>query len=134
MLHPRIGCDFAHGSSRAPSPPNISISSEATLSLDNQSMKTLLSKPFRNYLRLSFLCLLALSGGAPTARAGLTMDLYLYHQTDGYYFYPWFNVNSTPPDYPLGGYVVTSPANPIAATTSVFLADTNGLNWIAGGS
>ncbi|HEY3931940.1 MAG TPA: LamG domain-containing protein [Verrucomicrobiae bacterium] len=48
----------------------------------------------------------------PTARAGLTVDIHLYHDTFGYYFYPYLSANTNTPNFPNGYYEITSPQYP----------------------
>lgn len=62
--------------------------------------------------------------GSP-ARAGLTVDIHLYHDTYGYYFYPYLSANTSLPDFPDGIYEVASPQIPTNGSQVVFFA-TNG--------
>ena len=70
---------------------------------------------------------------APSARAGLTVDIHLYHDTYGYYFYPWLNANASPPDFPNGYYMIASPQIPSGGSQLQYLATNNTLNFITGG-
>ncbi|HTY87877.1 MAG TPA: LamG domain-containing protein [Candidatus Acidoferrum sp.] len=61
--------------------------------------------------RSSLLCFLTAAAHlwfAPAAQAGLTVDVHLYHDQYGYYFYPWLNTNTTPPAFPVGDYEIAS--------------------------
>ncbi len=64
---------------------------------------------------------------APAARAGLAVDVHLYHDNFGYYFYPYLSTNTTPPDYPLGDYVIASPQIPTNGSQLFYQATTNGI-------
>jgi len=46
------------------------------------------------------------------ARAGLTVDIHLYHDSYGYYFYPWLSANAVAPNFPIGIYQIASPQIP----------------------
>ena len=87
----------------------------------------------RQYLRLGLLCLLALSFGSPAARAGLTVEIHLYHDTYGYYFYPWLNANTNTPDFPTGNYMIASPQIPTNGSQLQYQATNNTLNFTGGG-
>jgi concanavalin A-like lectin/glucanase superfamily protein len=70
---------------------------------------------------------------APPARAGLTVDIHLYHDTYGYYFYPWLNANTNLPDFPTGYYMIASPQIPANGSQLQYQATNNTLNFITGG-
>jgi hypothetical protein len=70
---------------------------------------------------------------APSARAGLTVDIHLYHDTYGYYFYPWLNANTTPPDFPTGNYMIASPQIPSGGSQLQYQATNNILTFTGGG-
>ena len=97
-------------------------------------MKPIVQFLFHRLVKLHFLvagifCLLS-----PMARAGLTVDIHLYHTAYGYYFYPWLNANATPPDFPLGDYYVASPQIPTNGATMFYQATTNGIGLVTGGA
>jgi hypothetical protein len=71
--------------------------------------------------------------GVPTARAGLTVDIHLYHDTYGYYFYPWLNANTNLPDFPTGNYEIASPQIPTGGSQLQYQATNNMLNYTGGG-
>jgi hypothetical protein len=96
-------------------------------------MNHMLNQSVRQYLRLGLLCLIALSFGSPAARAGLTVDIHLYHDTYGYYFYPWLNVNTNTPNFPTGNYMIASPQIPTNGSQLQYQATNNTLNYITGG-
>src|SRR5208282_509636 len=62
---------------------------------------------------------------APPARAGLTVDVHLYHDTYGYYFYPFLSANATLPNFPTGIYQIASPQLPANGSRLIYQA-TNG--------
>jgi hypothetical protein len=72
--------------------------------------------------------------GVSGARAGLTVDIHLYHDTIGYYTYPYLSTNGTTPDYPVGLYHIVTPDYPsggsqlffTATPTNFIFGDTNG--------
>ena len=96
-------------------------------------MNNLLNKSVRHCLRFGLLCLLALSFGPPSAHAGLTVDIHLYHDNYGYYFYPWLNTNTNTPDFPTGNYMIASPQIPTNGSQLQYQATNNTLNYITGG-
>jgi len=59
--------------------------------------------------RLCFpvIAILSLLSAGP-ARAGLTVDMHLYHDTYGYYFYPFLSTNTTAPAIPSGVFRIAS--------------------------
>ena len=69
----------------------------------------------------------------PCARAGLTIDVHLYHDNIGYYFYPWLNTNAAPPAYPAGNYLVASPGVPASGSTMQYVATSSNLTFVTGG-
>jgi hypothetical protein len=62
---------------------------------------------------------------AGSVRAGLTVDVHLYHDDFGYYFYPWLSANATLPNFPNGVYQIASPQIPANGSRLVYYA-TNG--------
>jgi hypothetical protein len=70
---------------------------------------------------------------APPARAGLTVDIHLYHDTYGYYFYPWLNANTNTPDFPTGNYMIASPQIPSNGSQLQYQATNNTLTFTGGG-
>lgn len=76
-----------------------------------------------------FICLFIV----PSAQAGLTVNLNLYHDSYGYFFYPYLNTNSTGAGYPLGDYLVTSPQFPTNGSTLKYKAGTNSFDFGIGG-
>jgi hypothetical protein len=85
---------------------------------------------------LFYLGLLILGAGfwvAPAARAGLTVDIHLYHDTYGYYFYPWLNVTTNTPNFPDGYYMIASPQIPTGGSQLQYQATNNTLNFVNGG-
>ncbi|HVU28166.1 MAG TPA: LamG domain-containing protein [Verrucomicrobiae bacterium] len=81
-----------------------------------------------NFLVAGILCLLS-----PVVRAGLTVDIHLYHDNYGYYFYSWLNTNATTPDFPPGDYQIASPQIPTGGSQLQYQATNNTLNFITGG-
>ncbi len=79
------------------------------------------------------LTLATMLAGPPAARAGLTVDVHLYHDTYGYYFYPWLNANANPPDFPTGNYMIASPQIPSNGSQLQYLATNNTLTFLGGG-
>jgi hypothetical protein len=79
-----------------------------------------------------FLLLAALMP-ASVARAGLTVDIHLYHDTYGYYFYPWLNTNTNLPNFPTGNYLIASPQIPTGGSQLQYQATNNSLNYLSGG-
>lgn len=71
---------------------------------------------------------------APPARGGLTIDVHLYHNSDGYYFFPELSTNAMSPGFPTGVYRIASwqyPTNGAgqfyrATATDFVLGDGNG--------
>src|SRR5580698_8919684 len=90
---------------------------------------TITTRPslFREIL-LALLLLPAVMWLAAPARAGLTVDLTLYHDTYGYYFYPYLNTNTTAPAYPTGTYLVASPQYPTNGSYLYFQATSSNFN------
>ena len=96
-------------------------------------MKHRLNKLIRRSAGAGLLCLLALSSGLPAARAGLTVDIHLYHDTYGYYFYPWLNANTNTPGFPDGNYLIASPQIPNNGSQLQYQATNNTLSYATGG-
>ncbi len=63
--------------------------------------------------------------GLPAARAGLTVDVHLYHDNFGYYFYPYLNSNTNLPDFPNGIYQIASPQIPTNGSRLIYVATNN---------
>ena len=78
------------------------------------------------------LCL-ALAFGTSAARAGLTLDLYLYTVNQRYVFYTPLTTNATPPAAPLGTYFIYSPQQPTNGSWRQLELTTNGMATITGG-
>ncbi len=70
---------------------------------------------------------------APPVHAGLTVDIHLYHNTYGYYFYPWLSANASPPDFPDGNYMIASPQIPNGGSQLQYQATNNILTFTGGG-
>lgn len=70
---------------------------------------------------------------SPVARAGLTIDVHLYHDSWGYYFYPWLSADQTPPAFPDGNYLIASPQYPTNGSSLQFQAAGGALNYVGGG-
>ena len=96
-------------------------------------MKHLLTKLIRRSAGAGLICLLALSFGSPAARAGLTVDIHLYHDNYGYYFYPWLNANTNAPGFPDGNYLIASPQSPTNGSSLQYQATNNTLGYATGG-
>jgi len=62
---------------------------------------------------------------APAARAGLTVDIHLYHDNFGYYFYPYLNANTNLPGFPDGIYEIASPQIPTNGSRLIYQATNN---------
>ena len=78
---------------------------------------------------LNFATLIFAAGlfAAPTARAGLTVDIHLYHDDFGYYFYPYLSANTNLPDFPDGIYQIASPQIPTNGSRLVYQASGGGI-------
>jgi hypothetical protein len=63
-----------------------------------------------------------------SARAGLTVDIHLYHDNNGYYFYPFLSTNTIPPNFPVGDYLIASPEIPASGSRLVFRATATSFN------
>lgn len=70
---------------------------------------------------------------APAARAGLTVDVHLYHDQYGYYFYPWLNTNTTPPAFPAGDYEIASWEIPTNGSRLLYHATPTSFDYTNGG-
>ena len=77
---------------------------------------------------LALLSLVACLLAAPVARAGLTVDIHLYHFNQGYYFISWLSTDATPPDFPMGDYLIASPTFPANGTWMHYQATNNDIN------
>ncbi len=94
-------------------------------------MKTTFTARFIRSAAAILLVLAVCLGLAPAARAGLTVDIHLYHDTYGYYAFPFLNANSTGPNFPDGNYLIISPQFPYS---QLQYQATNGvLNYMGGG-
>jgi Concanavalin A-like lectin/glucanases superfamily len=84
---------------------------------------------------LNFATLIFAAGlfAAPAARAGLTVDIHLYHDTIGYYFYPYLNANTNTPGFPNGNYMIASPQIPTNGSQLQYQATNNTLSYATGG-
>jgi hypothetical protein len=67
------------------------------------------------------------------ARAGLTVDIHLYHDNYGYYFYPWLNTTTNLPGFPNGYYQIASPQTPTNGSQLQYVATNNTLSFVTGG-
>jgi hypothetical protein len=85
-------------------------------------MKTSSITHARRLLRLAFLIVALGIFAVPAARAGLTVDVHLYHNNFGYYFYPYLSANANPPDFPDGVYQIASPQIPANGSRLVYYA------------
>jgi hypothetical protein len=88
-------------------------------------MNTLFPFPGRRLARLLMLVLAGYMSVSPVARAGLTVDIHLYHDELGYYFYSYLSADATLPAFPNGVYQIASPTVPIGGSQLIFYA-TNG--------
>ena len=88
-------------------------------------MKIFASPCARMFFR-ALILLTAVVTLAPRARAGLTVDVHLYHDNFGYYFYPFLSANATLPDFSNGVYQIASPQIPTTGSRLVYYA-TNGV-------
>ena len=93
-------------------------------------MKNSLSTTTRRRLRLAFLAFIIVLYGVPAARAGLTMTIDFYRNTQGrnYVFYMPFATNAIGPNAALGTYVIGSPGWPAGGSQQGFDLTTNGLS------
>jgi hypothetical protein len=62
---------------------------------------------------------------AGSARAGLTVDVHLYHDSIGYYFYPYLSANTNLPNFPTGIYQIASWQIPTNGSRLVYQATNN---------
>ncbi len=70
---------------------------------------------------------------APGVRAGLQVDIHLYHDTYGYYFYPWLSTTTNTPGFPNGNYMIASWQIPTNGSQLQYQATNNTLNFTTGG-
>jgi hypothetical protein len=70
---------------------------------------------------------------ASPARAGLTVDVHLYHDQYGYYFYPWLNTNTTAPAFPVGDYEIASWEIPTNGSRLLYHATATSFDYTNGG-
>ncbi len=71
--------------------------------------------------------------GSFVARAGLTVDVHLYHDTYGYYFYPFLSADTNDPTFPDGTYMIASPQIPSGGSQLQYVATNSTLNYLGGG-
>jgi len=92
-------------------------------------MKTLYLLRFNHLAGVGGLCLAFLLLAAPFARAGLTLEIHIYTQSQGsgYVFYTPLLTNATAPAAPLGTYVISSPQWPTNGAQRGFDLTTNGM-------
>jgi hypothetical protein len=69
---------------------------------------------------------------SPCARAGLTINVNLYHDTIGYYFYPYLSEDTNAPFLPDGTYYVNSPQVPTGGSSEVFFETNDTLTGLGG--
>ena len=74
-----------------------------------------------------FLLLASAFFAVPTARAGLTVDVHLYRDSYGYYFYPNLSTNAVAPDFPEGVYRIASWQYPTNGSVNYYHATNNSL-------
>jgi hypothetical protein len=86
----------------------------------------------RHPLLRFLLVLLAFAGGAPAARAGLTVDVHLYSQNSSYFAYGYLSTNSNSPP-PAGAISISSPQGVNQGTTIYYTCDGATLSWGGGG-
>jgi hypothetical protein len=96
-------------------------------------MKFIISVFSNCLFRLGLLTLVLWFSAVPTARAGLTVDIHLYHDTFGYYFYPWLSANTNTPNFPNGYYEIASPQIPTGGSQLQYQATNNTLSYATGG-
>ena len=90
--------------------------------------------------RFQGLALLALTLLLPpsAARAGLTLEMnvirYDHGSFSGYYFSPYLNTNSTPPNVSFGDYYIASYGSPTNGSSALYRFTTNGFNQSGGGT
>ncbi len=70
---------------------------------------------------------------APCARAGLTVDIHLYHDNIGYLFYPYLNATTNLPGFPDGNYQIVSPQIPTNGSQLQYKATNNTISEVGGG-
>jgi hypothetical protein len=92
-----------------------------------QIMKPIL-EALKRVLGYTFVTLAALCLCEGSAPAGLTVDVHLYHDNYGYYFYPYLSANSTLPNFPDGIYQVASPQIPSGGSRLVYVASGGAIN------
>ena len=73
-------------------------------------------------LSRALVLLTALVTLALPARAGLTVDVHLYHDNFGYYFYPYLSANASLPNFPTGIYQIASPQIPANGSRLIYQA------------
>jgi hypothetical protein len=95
-------------------------------------MKTALVLAIRSFTVI-LLFTTASFGLMPAAHAGLTVNVALYHDTIGYYFYPYLNEDTNPPFLPDGTYYVNSPQVPTNGSQLIFYETNNTLSGVSGG-
>ena len=70
---------------------------------------------------------------APATRAGLTVDVHLYHDNYGYYFYPFLSTNTVPPSVPAGDYGIASWQIPTNGSVLYYHAGATNFDYSGGG-
>jgi len=82
---------------------------------------------------LGLLVMAACWWSTPFARAGLTVDVHLYHDSYGYYFYPFLSTNTTPPGFPAGDYQIASWQIPTNGSQLFYHATSTDFDYSGGG-
>ena len=92
-------------------------------------MKTQHILLFKYFAGVTVSCLAFLLLTAPPARAGLTLEIHVYTQSQGsgYVFYTPLLTNAIAPAAPLGSYIISSPQWPTNGAQRGFDLTTNGL-------
>jgi Concanavalin A-like lectin/glucanases superfamily len=96
-------------------------------------MKNILKNRIARWSTVFLMSVFAWLGLAPAARAGLTVNVSLYHDTFGYYFYPYLSEDTNLPSLPDGTYYVDSPQIPTNGSQQIFYETNNTLSGIGGG-
>ena len=90
-------------------------------------MKSADSSAIRRLFKLGFLFLVGVFSASPVARAGLTVNIHLYRDSYGYYFYPNLSTNAVAPDFPEGVYRIASWQYPTNGSVNYYHATNNSL-------
>ena len=96
-------------------------------------MKTIIVFNGGRFVRLAILILSACFFATSAARAGLTVDVHLYHDEIGYYFYSYLSANTNLPGFPNGNYEVASPQIPANGSQLQYFATNNTISEVGGG-